>query len=235
VRPTVALYSRNGKELMKKFARIANAVSNLKATDAIIDGEIVCLDSEGKPCFEDLQNYSPRAARSLFFYGFDLLALNGEWLIAEPIESRKEKLRRLLRKADECLRLSEVIDADPERLIEFARENRLEGIVAKRRGSRYEPGKRSGTWSKFKTYQEAEFFITGFLPAGDLAESICVGFWKDGAFRFAAKLEIYLRDAERAEMARQLRTRWFGSNPAALCASDSLSGRAAAFCDMRSL
>lgn len=200
----IHLFSRNGRDLSKKFARIVEAVAHLKIKSAVIDGEIVCVDEAGRPCFEDLQNFTARSGSRLFFYAFDLLAADDVSLMTRPIEERKDHLRRLL-PSEGPLRLSDFVECEPEALVRFARENRLEGIVAKRRGSIYEPGKRSGAWAKFKTLQEAEFVIGGFLPADNVVESICVGFRKADAFLFAAKLEVYLREDKRKAMAGELR------------------------------
>lgn len=195
----VRLFSRNARDLSKRFGRIVEAIANLPVKSAAIDGEIVCLDESGRPCFEDLQNFGPKLQSRLFFYAFDLLSLNGADLTRRPIEERKEKLRRLLPAAGP-LRLSEFVDCDIETLVTFARENRLEGIVAKRRGSFYEAGKRSGTWTKFKTYQTAEFLVGGYLPSADGVESLAVGFWRDDVFRYAARVEVYLKGKLRAEL-----------------------------------
>lgn len=199
----VRLFSRNGRDLSKKFTRIVDAVASLKIKSAVIDGEIVCIDEAGRPCFEDLQNFNAKAERNLFFYAFDLLASNGANLMTRPIEERKECLRRLL-PSDGPLRLSEFVECDPDVLVDFARENRLEGIVAKRRGSSYEPGKRSGAWTKFKTHQTAEFLIGGYLPCARGVESVAVGFWKEKVFKYAARLEVYLKGKRFSEFCERV-------------------------------
>jgi bifunctional non-homologous end joining protein LigD len=130
----VRLFSRNGRDLSKRFGRITEAISKLRAKSAVIDGEIVCLDEQGRPCFEDLQNFKPSHPHNLFFYAFDLLSVDGENLMSLGIEERKESLRQLLT-CEGPLRLSEFVQCDPETLVAFARENRLEGVVAKRTGS----------------------------------------------------------------------------------------------------
>jgi len=93
-----------------RFQRIADAARQLKATNAVLDGEIVCLDDDGRPCFEDLQNFSRRLNSRLFFYAFDVLHLNGESLVHRPIEHRKEILRRLVASNDP-IRLADSVDA----------------------------------------------------------------------------------------------------------------------------
>jgi bifunctional non-homologous end joining protein LigD len=188
----VRLFSRNGRSLSVRFWPIVDAIASLKVKNAIIDGEIVCLASDGRPCFEDLQNMSPVLEANLFFYAFDLLHLNGRNVFDAPIEERKERLRDLLPEGGP-LRLSDFIDGDPAQLEAFTRANRLEGIVAKRRRSFYEPGKRSGVWTKFKTYQTADFLIGGYLPCPGGIEALTVGFMRNGAFQYAAHVEVYLK------------------------------------------
>ena len=77
----VKLWSRQRKCLTKRFPTIVEAVAALPVRSAILDGEIVCLDQEGRPCFEDLQNFSAGSTSNLFFYAFDLLALNSNPLV----------------------------------------------------------------------------------------------------------------------------------------------------------
>jgi len=199
----VRLFSRNGRDLSRRFSRIVEAVRKIRAVSAIIDGEIVCLDQDGRPCFEDLQNFGPSLESNLFLYAFDLLSLEGKELFREPIENRKKLLRKLVPKSGP-LRISDFIDAEPEALIDFAKENRLEGIVAKRTGSLYEAGKRSGAWTKFKTYQEGEFLVGGFLATSVGIESLAIGFFRDGAFKYAARLEVYLKGKPLAELCDKL-------------------------------
>jgi bifunctional non-homologous end joining protein LigD len=193
----VRLLSRNGNDLSKRFERIVQAVRDLPVKSLILDGEIVCLDLEGKPCFEDLQSFAPEREPFLFYYAFDLLHQDGKSLIREPLVRRKEALCELLVKGRSPLRCSEFLDANPDDLIQFTQAHKLEGIVAKDRNSLYEPGKRSGRWMKFKTYQEREFLIGGFLADPEGVRSIAVGFRRGGDLVYAAKLEVYLPTAER--------------------------------------
>ncbi|MGZ8940012.1 MAG: ATP-dependent DNA ligase, partial [Limisphaerales bacterium] len=197
------LYSRNGKDLTSRFLPIVHAVQNLRAKSCILDGEIVCLDSHGRPCFEDLQNYS-EGEHSLYFYAFDLLHLNGDCLHWLTLTMRKERLAKLLEGGAPCLRLSASLEGKPEAMVRFCREHRLEGIVAKMRDSAYRPGDRCGSWVKFKTQQEATFLVGGFLPSIDGFSSIAVGFKRGGEFRYAGKLEVYLPKSAKVEALKRL-------------------------------
>jgi bifunctional non-homologous end joining protein LigD len=130
--------------------------------------------------------------------------LNGECLRDLPLVRRKARLQTLLEGAAPSLRLSAALGGEPEQLVKFCREHRLEGIVAKRKESTYRPGERCASWVKFKTRQEGTFLIGGFLPSVDGFSSVVVGFKRGGEFRYAGKLEVYLPKAAKAELLRKL-------------------------------
>jgi bifunctional non-homologous end joining protein LigD len=89
-------------------------------------------------------------------------------------------------------------------MVRFCREHRLEGIVAKKRDSIYTSGGRSAWWVTFKTHQEAEFLVGGFLPSVEGFSSIAVGFRRGGEFGYAGKLEVYLPKSAKAEVLNRL-------------------------------
>jgi bifunctional non-homologous end joining protein LigD len=190
--------------LSRRFPRIIAAVGALRCENAVMDGEIVCLDLDGKPCFEDLQNFSPKRNQFLFYYGFDLMWLGGHDLRGLLVSERKQRLAELLMGCPPALRLSEALDANPDDLVAFARAHKLEGVIAKRRDSRYEAGKRSGAWQKFKMYQEADFLVGGFLPSPDGIVALAVGFRDAEQFRYAARLEVYWSAQRKADLRKRL-------------------------------
>jgi bifunctional non-homologous end joining protein LigD len=202
-RTSTRLYSRNGKDLTARFLPIVHAVRSLREKECILDGEIVCLDADGRPCFEDLQNYS-EGEHALYFYAFDLLHLNGESLRSLPLTTRKERLTAVLNGSAPCLRLSASLESKVDALVSFCREHRLEGIVAKKRDSIYRPGERCASWVKFKTRQEGSSIVGGFLPSGDGFSLIAVGFRRGGEFHYAGKLEAYLPKSAKAEALKRL-------------------------------
>jgi bifunctional non-homologous end joining protein LigD len=142
----VRLYSRNGKDFTDRFSAIRDAVLCLPARSAVIDGELVACDSDGKPDFYALM----RRDGDVCVWGFDLLAFNGRDLRTRPLAMRKQKLRDLLIATDDhTLRFSESFE-DPEKLLAVADRIGLEGIVSKKRMAPYVAGSRSG-WIKVKT------------------------------------------------------------------------------------
>ena len=141
------LLTRRGYDWTARFPAIASAASVLRAKSFLIDGEAVCCDDKGIAVFGKLRQR--RNEWSVFLVAFDLLELNGRDLRREPIEIRKAGLARLLRNAEPGLQLSEHIEHEAAIVFEHACKLGLEGIVSKRRGSRYQSG-RSSLWVKSK-------------------------------------------------------------------------------------
>lgn len=188
----VRLLSRNEKDFGAKFPEVMEAVLALKAQDAIIDGEIVALDSEGRSSFQLLQARELGEERPpLFFYAFDLLQLDGEKLIDLPLLERRERLAGLLRGAPEVIRYSDSLGTDAKRLLAQVRKLNLEGLIGKRTDSLYEAGKRSGAWVKLKIQQEQEFVIGGYTdPEGTRPYfgALLVGVQKKGKLVYCGKV-----------------------------------------------
>jgi bifunctional non-homologous end joining protein LigD len=186
------LLSRNEKDLGGKFTEVMDAVSALEVKDAIVDGEIVALDEQGRSSFQLLQAFEMGKERPpLFYYAFDLLRLNGKDLRDLPIEERKAKLERLLKDSPGIIRYSASIEDADEDLLEKARELGIEGLIGKRVGSRYEVGKRSGAWIKIKIQQQQEFVVGGYTdPEGTRKYfgSILVGVYEDAKLKFVGKV-----------------------------------------------
>src|SRR3954464_146986 len=145
----VQLRSRNDKEFGGKYPAIVKALAAMP-DETVIDGEVVALDPAGRPSFNALQNYGS-SGTPLFYYVFDVLILAGEDVTSEPLVRRRELLQtRVLSKLDEPIRESPILDASLPDLIRSVKAQGLEGIVAKRLDSRYEPGLRSGVWQKMR-------------------------------------------------------------------------------------
>jgi bifunctional non-homologous end joining protein LigD len=141
--------------LGRKFPELVHAFSGLKVEQAAIDGEIAALDEKGRASFQLLQGGDMGERPPIVFYAFDLLWKNGKDLKGLPIEKRKAQLKEILTGHSGSLRYCENFDYDVAELTKKARALGLEGLVAKRKGSKYEPGKRSGLWVKLK------FYLTG--------------------------------------------------------------------------
>ena len=191
------LLSRNGKDLSARFPEITMALQPLP-DDTMIDGEIVALDGEGRPSFSLLQNSRGRD-HTIVFYVFDLVCLAGEDLKGLPLAARRQILQaKLLPQLVEPIRLSEIFDVPADQLIRVIRNGGLEGIIAKRRDSLYEPGRRSGAWRKMRVNRGQEFVIGGYVRAAENFDSILVGYYHGKDLMFAARVRAGFVPAERA-------------------------------------
>ena len=188
-----ALWSRNEKPLSADYPEVVRALQKLRCRDAVLDGEIVALDSTGRSHFQLLQRREAAGDRPpIVFYLFDLLQLNGQSLLDAPIEDRRARLERLARRwPRDVVRLSPVFNLSPATVLAEVRKKGLEGIVAKAAGSRYEAGQRSGAWLKCRVTNEQEFVIGGFTPPRNSRTgfgAILVGCYAGKDFIYAGKV-----------------------------------------------
>jgi bifunctional non-homologous end joining protein LigD len=161
----VSLYTRNHISLIKKFFPIAESLQKLDF-DAVLDGEIVVVDDQGRPDFQMLQNYQKSGGGHLLYYVFDLLFFQGHDLTKLPLLRRKALLQNIL-PADRHLKFSDHVREEGVLFFRVVKEKGLEGIVGKHSSSKYLPGKRSRQWQKIKTQLTQEGVIAGFTePAG---------------------------------------------------------------------
>jgi len=152
------LVSRNDNDLTARFGDVAKAlVKAVKSPNAVVDGEICRLDPSGRTSFSELQ----RGSGPLVYYAFDLLELDGAPLLDEPLHERKARLEQLLDRRVSGVSLSEGFD-DGDALYEVAKEQGLEGVIAKRLDSAYKPGRRTRDWLKIKTENADEFVVAGY-------------------------------------------------------------------------
>jgi bifunctional non-homologous end joining protein LigD len=169
------LYSRNGKNFNKRFPQIVEAIRDLPA-DTVIDGEVVALDESGRPDFNGLQHFQATTSRIRYFV-FDLLIFKGRDLTSLPLIERRKVLARVKLRS-EWIRISEQFDISANDMLAAVHQQQLEGVVAKRKDSRYEPGKRSGSWAKMRINRGQEFVIGGFTPGLHGLDSIIVVYYR---------------------------------------------------------
>jgi bifunctional non-homologous end joining protein LigD len=154
------LVSRNGQPLNDRFPAIAAALEGLRP-DIVLDGEIVAVDTTGRPVFQDLQN-STRGGENLRYYVFDLLQVDGRDLRPLPLRRRRDILGRVLPPSSRTIRLSESVETRGLDFFRAAALNGLEGIVAKDLAGAYLPGERTRDWLKIKAQKRQEAVICGF-------------------------------------------------------------------------
>ena len=184
----VTIYSRRGNVLNSRFGSIANAFGAL-ADGSMLDGEIVAVDDHGRPSFNILQN-SRGGNPPLYFYAFDVLAYRGQDTRQLTLLERRQLLKTfVLADLGDPVRLSATFETDAATLLDAARKQGLEGLVAKRTGSLYESGERSGAWVKYKTDQGQELVIGGYLPGAHVFDSLLAGYYSEpGKLKFIAKI-----------------------------------------------
>jgi bifunctional non-homologous end joining protein LigD len=222
----VRLWTRRGNDAGTYFPDLTGAPTWISARQAIVDGEVVALDDEGNPSFSLLQDRTgirgvqasdgrrsgrrPRpeniAATPLVYQVFDLLYVDGKSMLDVPLEQRKRLLRTLLR-PDSMVRYAADVPADGEAFYEAARQRGLEGIVAKLRSSRYEPGRRPKSWLKIKLRAEQELVVAGWLEGkGSHKElgSLIVGVYDGDELRHAGQVGSGIDTRTRGELLRRL-------------------------------
>jgi bifunctional non-homologous end joining protein LigD len=191
------LVSRNGNTLTERFPAIAkDIVQATKSPNAVLDGEVCRIDaSTGRATFSELQ----QGTGSLVYYAFDLLELDGAPLVDEPLEVRRETLRKLLDGRTRTVSFSESFD-DGHALFGVAKEQGLEGVIAKRAGSTYKQGKRTRDWLKVKTENVQEFVVAGYTRgAGRRAGtfgSLALAVNESGELRYVGNVGTGFDDAE---------------------------------------
>jgi bifunctional non-homologous end joining protein LigD len=211
---SVKLWTRNKQDAARYFPHLAAAKPTwISASAAVVDGEVVALNEKGLPDFSLLQDLAgmkgfaaSRGERShsasesssrtreahgaLVYHVFDLLHYEGRSLIDVPLEERKKLLKTVVREHPQVRYVSHVVEHGLE-FYDAAKQQELEGIMAKLRRSRYEPGRRSRSWLKVKIRREQELVVIGYEPGKgthkDLG-SLIVAVNEDGELRYAGEV-----------------------------------------------
>lgn len=187
----IELWSRNRKSLTADYPEVVAALKSVHCANAVIDGEIVALDEQGHSRFQLLQQRGQRNRPPIVYYVFDLLHHDGRSLLHTPLEERQTALEVMVGKKSKTLRFSPIFEVEPAALLEAVRKKGLEGIIAKKPGSLYEPDRRSGDWLKCKLHGEQEFVIGGFTPPKNSRPyfgAILVGYYRGKDFVYAGKV-----------------------------------------------
>lgn len=184
------LYSRNGISYNKAFEKIYNELMKIPHK-AIIDGEIVVF-RDGLPSFQAIQNYKSNSSLPIQFLVFDCLHLEGEDVMKLPLINRKELLKEFL-PDNNFIRYCDHVEGDGIALFEQARKIKLEGIIAKKRDSKYYQDKRSKEWLKFKNLKIEDFKIVGWTDPKESRKHF-------GALLLAHNVDDQLIYAEKSEL-----------------------------------
>ena len=180
------LRSRHDNDFSLRYPAVVHALAKLP-NDTVVDGEIVALDQEGRPSFNALQNYGSSQG-PVFYFVFDVMILAGRDVMREPLEKRRGLLeQKILPRLTEPVRYAAPLDASLAVLIESVKAQGLEGLVAKRRDSRYEPGLRSGAWMKMRVNQGQEFVIGGYTVGTKTFDALVFGYYEGDRLIYAAR------------------------------------------------
>jgi DNA ligase D-like protein (predicted ligase) len=199
-RGKVTIYSRRRNILNRKFGYIADALEDLP-DETVLDGELVAVDEVGHSDFNLLQNFKS-AESDIHYYAFDVLMHKGKLLIERPLAERREILARVLPRNDH-ISIS-AVGHSATQMLAFVKEHGLEGVIAKRADSRYEPGKRSGLWSKYRVNLGQEFVVGGYTP-GNPFDALIVGVYRGKDLLFAGRIRAGFVPATRREVFAKLK------------------------------
>ncbi len=195
------LESRSLRDLTRQYPEIGRISLELRGRAAVLDGELIAFDTDGRPSFQRLQRRMHLASAAevrrrmaeipVTYVIFDLLHYDGEDLFERPYERRRELLESLGLDGESWHTPAAHL-GDGAALLGASAEQGLEGIVAKRLDSPYRPGKRGREWLKVKNVRSQEFVVGGWLPGkgkreGELG-ALLIGYFDDGSLRYAGKV-----------------------------------------------
>ncbi len=211
------LQTRNLNDVTAQYPEVRRLSRQLGTRDAVLDGELVAFDDDGRPSFERLQQRIHQTSESVVrrrmkshpvtYLIFDLLYFEGHDLMGLPYSARRELLEGLELEGSSW-QLSAYSTGRARDLLAASAEQGLEGVVLKRLDSGYVPGKRTGAWLKVKNIGRQEFVIGGWAPgagrrSGRLG-SLLVGYFEDGELCYAGKVGTGFSERDLAELAERL-------------------------------
>lgn len=214
----VKFFTRNNKDWTSKLRYLVKAIATAKYPDGWYDGEIVVLDANGVPDFGALQGaFATSQAGDVVLYLFDLPYHDGRDLRALPLEQRRALLKTIVTTtAIDMLRFSETFAGTMTNILGAACNLGLEGVIGKRRGSRY-VSQRSSDWIKLKCGERQEFVVGGFTdPGGSRDEfgALLLGIHQaDGSLSYAGKVGSGFSDASLREISKKLKPLHQASSP----------------------
>ncbi len=200
---TINLFSRRGKSFNSQYPYLVEALAELPE-GTVVDGEVVALDAAGRPNFNLLQQFRSGASHICYFI-FDLLVCNDRDLTRLPLIERHKLLNVLVKPKSGRIRISEQFEVTANDLLVAVREQKLEGVVAKRKDSLYEAGKRSGSWIKYRVNRGQEFVIGGYIPGPHGFDSLIVGYYRGSDLKYVARVRNGFVPASRRQVFERIR------------------------------
>jgi DNA ligase D-like protein (predicted ligase) len=197
------LLSRRRNSFNRQYPLIFEALAELP-DNTVVDGEVVALNESSRPDFNLLQHFRAGASQIHYFI-FDLLIYQGRDLTWLPLIERRQILNSSLNFTSPKIRLAQYFETSVENMLAAARAQGLEGVIAKRKDGRYEPGKRSGSWVKHRINSGQELVIGGYIPGAHGLDSIIVGYYRGNDLIYVARVRNGFVPASRREVFAKLR------------------------------
>jgi bifunctional non-homologous end joining protein LigD len=215
---TVKLISRSGEDITRRYPEIHAMGRALGSSAVILDGEIVALDDKGRPSFEEIQQRMGLTSESeirrkmkevpVTYMIFDVMWQDGHPLLDKPYTDRRGALAKL-KLAGASWQTPPYEKGGGKAMLDASAKGGLEGIVAKKLDSKYEPGRRSGVWQKIKNRNRQELVIAGWLEGEGKRQgypgALLVGYYKDGKFVYAGKVGTGFTDAILEQLNKMLK------------------------------
>jgi bifunctional non-homologous end joining protein LigD len=202
VAESVNLFSRTRKSFNGKFPYIADALVDLPF-GTVIDGDLVAIDETGRPNFNSLQHFRTDQA-NIYFYVFDVVCLQNRDTTKLPLVERRKLLKTLSFK-DKRIKIVDYVEAEPAELLRAIREQRIEGIVGKRKNGLYEPCSRTGSWIKLRVARQQEFVVGGYFPGLHGFDSLIVGYYDADKLMYVARTRNGFVPASRRQVFSKLK------------------------------
>jgi bifunctional non-homologous end joining protein LigD len=200
---TVHLRSRNDNDFARRYPLVLQGLAALP-DETVVDGELVAFDENGRPSFNAMQN-AGAAGTEIVYYVFDVMVLRGRNVMSETLEARRQLLERhVAPKLADPARYAGELTARLRDLVASVKAHGLEGLVAKRRDSPYEPGLRTGAWRKMRVNRGQEFVIGGYTIGTRTFDALILGYYEGERLMYAARTRNGFTPAMRDRLFRKL-------------------------------
>jgi bifunctional non-homologous end joining protein LigD len=200
----IHLRSRNDNDFSTRYPSVVRGLARLP-DETVIDGEVVALGHDGRPSFGALQN-ATSAQVAIVYYVFDVMVLAGRDVTAEPLTVRRELLeQKVLPLLAEPVRYTGSLEASLSDLVHAVKTQGFEGLVAKRRNSRYEPGLRTGAWMKMRINRGQELVIGGYTIGTRAFDALIIGYYEGDRLMYASRTRNGFTPALRQQLFKKFR------------------------------
>ncbi|MGH7777641.1 MAG: non-homologous end-joining DNA ligase, partial [Candidatus Dormibacterales bacterium] len=215
---SVRALSRKGEDVTRRYPELRSLADRAGSEVLLLDGELIALDESGRPSFEALQQRmglnreadvrSAAPATPVYYMIFDVLHAGGRPTLSLPYRERR-RLLESLELSGPSWQVPPSQEGEGQAMLDASRRQRMEGVIAKRLDSRYEPGVRSGAWLKVKNHLRQELVIGGWLPGQGRREghlgALLVGYQEGDRLRYGGKVGTGYSDRDLERLATLLR------------------------------